>query len=164
MSVSVFLILIFFLSFSASLLIHPVIFLPFYPTSPFSFFGLISGRAALLNYYHQPALWNHLFLRLSSRVTPLSCIVRWLDTPPQKSSGGILRSIEPIPSGSCGTAPVSGECPSIRPTALILWVCWVSLVSHWTIPGPTNAEQAMTHDATTYSRIQPPPGSVLRPL
>lgn len=151
----------FFLSFSGSHLICPVFFLPFHP-SPAFLFNL--WTCCPLNLHHQLALWNRLFLKLSSRATPLSCTVTWWETPPQKSSGGTLRSTELIPSGSCGTAPVSGECPSTRPTVPTAWACWVSLVLRWMMLGRTSAEPVMTRDATTCTKIQPPLGSVLRPL
>lgn len=143
-------------------LIYSVMFLSFHPTPLFLFFGLLMPLHH--HHHHQRALWSHLFPRLSSRVTPLSCTVTWWETPPQKSSGGTLRSIAQIPSGSCGMVPVSGESPSARLMAPTVWVCWVSLVSCWTMLGPTSAERAMTRGETTSTKIQPPPGSVLRPL
>lgn len=53
-------------------------------------------------------LWSHRCLRLSLQGTPLSCTVRWLGNPLQRSSGGTLKSTELILSSSCGTEHASG--------------------------------------------------------
>lgn len=134
--------------------------MPFYCSNPLLPF------ASLTSQYTSPlqlGLWSRHCLRLSLRGTPLSCTARWLVTPLQRSSGGMLRSTELTPSSSCGTEPASVGCPSTRPTGPMGSVCSASHASHWRTLGPMSAGQATTPGVMTSVKTPPSPGSAPRP-